>query len=447
MSAVAENNSDATNVADDSEIPDWNSMSAAQIYDALNTNPKAKPVWRSRVVDRHGKQSFLFRAIVNRLFKALVNDGYLPESEESMAQKVCHRQKQKNIFSKLDGPALTVIRNFLNYEFRPAVNADGDTIDAGSVVPNLAARCLFLAHDPESFDALSEIFSGDTCRAKVDDPSMSFDMQWSYIAETFFNADSWRPENNWATMDSRCESIDPRLPPASPWTGDQIRKCFREYRFLITKCDDFFRRSGNVEGGLSIDLADRFEKHVNEASTDLGVRSVLMFAFWMFKGRFPRFCTRSKPDNLQFDTSYQTPACSPSNVASTLSNESSKKRNQREEDGEFKKKQTLFMDRNIASMTQSDLLINLEIKKLEGDLAKDAEFKEVRNKKEVDEAELVQITLMKAKQEVEQGRLVILNSRYDTYQKLLAEKNLEAAKRETLKKLTAEVFEEICTLR
>ncbi len=44
------------------------------------------------------------------------------------------------------------------------------------------------------------------------------------------NAADFLPENEWAQLDSRIQDVDPRQPPISPWTGEQLRKHFRSLK-------------------------------------------------------------------------------------------------------------------------------------------------------------------------------------------------------------------------
>jgi hypothetical protein len=40
------------------------------------------------------------------------------------------------------------------------------------------------------------------------------------------NAEDFLPENEWENLDSLNQDVDPRQPPISPWTGEQLRKHF-----------------------------------------------------------------------------------------------------------------------------------------------------------------------------------------------------------------------------
>ena len=103
-------------------------------------------------------------------------------------------------------------------------------------------------------------------RARIDNDALSFDAMWKSLADNHFNAPHWKPENLWSNKDDRIKDIDPRSPPPEPWSSEQLRKMFRYIKGLFTHCDDFNRRSGNLEGGANIDEADRFARHASNAA-------------------------------------------------------------------------------------------------------------------------------------------------------------------------------------
>jgi hypothetical protein len=167
-----------------------------------------------------------------------------------------------------------------------------------------------LAAEPESFQQLSEIFSApekESRRAQVDNKALSFNEKWNSLANNFFNAPDFEPENTFTDADSRIIDIDPRLPPLTPWTGERLRKTFRELKTKFAMVDDMFSRSGNVEAGADIDEADRFDGHIkrilhNESPT---LHKVMLFSFWVFDKKPPKFISRAKPPQQQFDSSSQ----------------------------------------------------------------------------------------------------------------------------------------------
>jgi hypothetical protein len=69
--------------------------------------------------------------------------------------------------------------------------------------------------------------------------------------------------------------------------------------------DEVFCRSGNLEAGADIDEADRFDGHIRmllpNESPDMW--KLLLFAFWVFDKAPPKFISRAKPEDQQFDTS------------------------------------------------------------------------------------------------------------------------------------------------
>ncbi len=81
-----------------------------------------------------------------------------------------------------------------------------------------------------SFEYLSDIFrvlpEKSDKRRQIDGDSLSFEQKWNNLANNFMNADDFIPENIWAEKDSRLENIDPRVPPTTAWTGEQLRTPF-----------------------------------------------------------------------------------------------------------------------------------------------------------------------------------------------------------------------------
>ncbi len=92
---------------------------------------------------------------------------------------------------------------------------------------------------------------------------------------------------------------------ATPWTGESLQKTFRELKTKFALVDDMFYRSGNLEAGADIDEADRFDGHIkrvleNESPT---LHKVMLFSFWVFDKKPPKFILRAKPHHQQFDSS------------------------------------------------------------------------------------------------------------------------------------------------
>jgi len=84
-----------------------------------------------------------------------------------------------------------------------------------------------LAVESDSYLALNDIFAAlvkEAWQAQIDDKSLSFNEKWNSLADYYMNADDFLPENVWAQLDSRIQDVDPRQPPISPWTGEQLRK-------------------------------------------------------------------------------------------------------------------------------------------------------------------------------------------------------------------------------
>jgi len=112
-----------------------------------------------------------------------------------------------------------------------------------------------LAVEPDSYLALNEIFASpvkEARQAQIDDKSLSFNEKWNSLADCFMNAADFLPENEWAHLDSRIQDVDPRQPPISPWTGEQLRKHFCSLKTKFALVDECFCRSGNLEAGADI---------------------------------------------------------------------------------------------------------------------------------------------------------------------------------------------------
>jgi hypothetical protein len=222
------------------------------------------------------------------------------------------RNEQRNEFLLLNQslPAGQLIRKFLAENIALPINADGEVIDTAVVSVNLLARVIMLAVEPEPFQQLSDIFAAaekDAHRAQVDDKALSFNEKWNSLANHFFNAPDFQPENDFVDADSRISDIDPRSAPALPWTGETLRKTFRGLKTKFALVDDMFSRSGNLEAGADIDEADRFDGHVkrvleNDSPT---LHKVMLFSFWVFDKKPPKFISRAKPPQQQFDSSSQ----------------------------------------------------------------------------------------------------------------------------------------------
>jgi hypothetical protein len=109
-----------------------------------------------------------------------------------------------------------------------------------------------LAVEPDSYLALNEIFASpvkEAQQAQIDDKSLSINEKWNSLADCFMNADDFLPENQWSHLDSRIQDVDPRQPPISPWTGEQLRKHFRIFKTKFALVDECFCHSGNLEDG------------------------------------------------------------------------------------------------------------------------------------------------------------------------------------------------------
>jgi len=119
------------------------------------------------------------------------------------------------------------------------------------------------------------------------------------------NADDFLPENQWSYLDSRIQDVDPRQPPFSPWTGEQLQKHFQTLKTKFALVDECFCCSGNLEARADIDEADGFDGHIRRLlpNDTMEVHTLLLCAFWAFDKKPPKFISRAKPEQDQFDTS------------------------------------------------------------------------------------------------------------------------------------------------
>jgi hypothetical protein len=86
--------------------------------------------------------------------------------------------------------------------------------------------------------------------------ALSFNEKWNTVTNNLFNVEDFEPENMWAGKDSRIQHMDPRLPPTTPWIGEELRKYFRNLKTKFALVDQVFCHSGNLEAGADIDEAD-----------------------------------------------------------------------------------------------------------------------------------------------------------------------------------------------
>lgn len=227
------------------------------------------------------------------------------QKNDRLAQKIEFR----NIAYDGNGEEnITFVRLFCLQNFVQPQTADGQYINANELETNLGARIIMLAVEPDSLNALVEIFAAPTKearRAQIDDKQNSFSEKWDNIANNFFNAEDFQPDNLWGLFDARINNIDPRKKPTTAWTGEQLRKFFRELKTKFALVDDYYCRSGNLEAGTNIEQADMFYTHVlrivaNPRST---LNNILLFAFWAFDQKPPKFISRTQPFHNQFDSS------------------------------------------------------------------------------------------------------------------------------------------------
>jgi len=324
-----EGDDEAIVLEEETPIPDWFNLDLESIYDKLNPRTKEgvaqARAWRKRATDGTGKPMTSIGIVANRLLKILTVKKFMPDTtlNTKLQTKKAERQQQKEEFTRLGGnlPAVTIIQKFLTENILLPVNADGSVIDVESITVNVGARVIMLAVDPESYSALNDIFASpdkEVRRAQIDDKSLSFNEKWNSLANCFMNAQDFAPENEWGKLDSRIQDVDPRSPPLTPWTGEQLRKHFRSLKTKFALVDDIFCRSGNLEAGADVDEADRFDGHIRRLlpNESADVHVLLLFAFWAFDKKPPKFISRAKPEAEQFDTSVAAPAANAENSSS-----------------------------------------------------------------------------------------------------------------------------------
>jgi hypothetical protein len=120
------------------------------------------------------------------------------------------------------------------------------------------------------------------------------------------NADDFLPENQWSYLDSRIQDVDPRQPPFSPWTGEQLQKHFQTLKTKFALVDECFCCSGNLEARADIDEADGFDGHIRRLlpNDTMEVHTLLLSAFWAFDKKPPKFISRAKPEQDQLTRHY-----------------------------------------------------------------------------------------------------------------------------------------------
>jgi hypothetical protein len=120
----------------------------------------------------------------------------------------------------------------------------------------------------------------------------------------FYERRSFAPDE-WVDNDSRIKDVDPHLPPSIPWSGEQLCKHFRSLKTKYVLVDEVFCWSGNLETGAGTDEADHFGGHIRRLLPNYtgDVHKLLLFAFWAFDKKPPKFISRAKPLQKQFDSS------------------------------------------------------------------------------------------------------------------------------------------------
>lgn len=318
---------------DESTVPDWFSLNLGEIYEKLNPRTdkdKQRQTWRKKVIDVATGRCLQIGSIANALLNDLVSKKFLenkPENER-LQRKTRPRTQQKLDFMNMYDPeeprsfhVLGYVQTFLNDKMRQPTNVDGDVVEVSQVSINLGCRAIMLAVDFASLQLLSSIFAAPTAdtnkRSQIDDKANSFQEKWNELANDFFNAKDFQPENEWGKKDDRINDIDPRTAPTKEWTGEQLRKFFRVFKSKFALADDSYSATGNYSGGNDCEEADKFVFHINKI---LGPKQsvfhkVLLYAWWVFDKEPPSFINRLQPPENQFDSSDPTLSVAASHVS------------------------------------------------------------------------------------------------------------------------------------
>jgi len=142
----------------------------------------------------------------------------------------------------------------------------------------------------------------------MDDASLSFNDKGNAIANYLMNTKDFAPDNVWVDDDSRISDVDLHLPPSPSQSGEQLWKHFHSLKTKFALVDEVFWWPGNLEVGADIDEADCFDGHIRRLLPDetAELQKLLLFAFWVFDKKPPKFVSHSKPEEQPFDTSTAT---------------------------------------------------------------------------------------------------------------------------------------------
>jgi len=146
--------------------------------------------WWKRAVDGSGKPLTSIGLVANRLLKLLVTKNfisdYLPLNTKLQSKKVNWEQHNNLVMNLKDNLAAAhLLWKFLVENIFLPVNANGDVINVEEISVNIGARVIMLAADPETYEALSSIFSlpaKEERREHVDNKALSFHDKWNALA-------------------------------------------------------------------------------------------------------------------------------------------------------------------------------------------------------------------------------------------------------------------------
>jgi hypothetical protein len=220
-------------------VPDWNNLNITEIYIQLNPYTQAEKLhqrgWQKKVVDCNGKPLHSVGVVGNRLLKKLVTKKLIPNIPLNiqLPPRKGDRLSQLEYLRTMINDnvnQLSFVRKFLCDNIMVPINCDVQAENPSHINVNLQARIIMLANDPSSCAILEDIHAAPdkvARRPHIDDPRLSNNEKWNTLVNCFINASDFSPCNDWEKMDSRIETVDPRAPPSTPWTGEDLRLKFR----------------------------------------------------------------------------------------------------------------------------------------------------------------------------------------------------------------------------
>lgn len=164
--------------------------------------------------------------------------------------------------------------------------------DQNEITPeNLRARVATLGVDDAGKLILGRIYLGVQNRQELDDRNQRGSALWKDLVD-IFNSEEYTPTNT--VQDSRCNDINPSLPPSTPWQPEKLRTVFNQLRTKYTQVYDNFKQSGQME-----ESEDHSEGDDDFFSKYAGGDAVLLFIHILWERDSPAYCTRLLPQSNQ----------------------------------------------------------------------------------------------------------------------------------------------------